>query len=219
MNCNKKDLLLYAVTDRSWTAGRTLYEQTEEALKGGVTCLQFREKNLKGAELAEQAGQIQKLCARYRVPFIVNDNAQLAYAIDADGVHLGQEDMSVPEARKLLGQHKIIGVSARTVDQALLAFEQGADYLGAGAVFATGTKKDTVPLSILQLKEICSAVSIPCVAIGGISKNNIRQLSGSGISGIAAISAIFAQTDIQKAAEELREEAEKIIWGSFSGNL
>ncbi len=219
MNCKKEELLLYAVTDRSWTSGRTLCEQTKEALKGGVTFLQYREKNLTGPELFEEAGKIQKLCAAYQVPFIVNDSVKLAKDMDADGVHLGQEDMCAAEARKLLGEGKIIGVSARTVQQALLAQEQGADYLGVGAVFPTGTKQNARPVSFLQLKEICSAVSIPCVAIGGITRQNLAKLAGSGISGIAAVSAIFAEADVQKAAKELREEAEKIIWGHSIRNF
>lgn len=219
MNCDKKDLLLYAVTDRSWLNGRTLCEQAEEALQGGVTFLQLREKRLSGQELLKEAEAVKELCARYHVPFIINDSVELAKAVDADGVHIGQKDMDVPAARAVLGPDKIIGVSARTVEQARLAQEQGADYLGVGAVFPTGTKQDTEVISPVRLASVCRAVSIPAVAIGGITKDNLAELSGSGISGIAVVSALFAQPDIRKAAKELKERAKEIIWDRFTGNL
>lgn len=219
MNCDKKDLLLYAVTDRSWLNGRTLCEQAEEALQGGVTFLQLREKKLSGQELLKEAEAVKELCARYHVPFIINDSVELAKAVDADGVHIGQKDMDVPAARAVLGPDKIIGVSARTVEQARLAQEQGADYLGVGAVFPTGTKQDTEVISFAQLASVCRAVSVPAVAIGGITKDNLAELSGSGISGIAVVSALFAQPDIRKAAMELKEKAKEIIWDRFTGNL
>ncbi len=219
MNCNEKDLLLYAVTDRSWLNGRTLYEQAEEALQGGVTFLQLREKSMSEPEVLEEAREIKKLCASYHVPFLINDSAELAKAAGADGVHIGQKDMDVPAARAILGPHKIIGVSARTVEQALLAQEQGADYLGVGAVFPTGTKQDARVISFKQLSAVCKAVSIPAVAIGGITKDNMEELAGSGISGIAVISAIFAQPDIRQAARDLKEKAEAVIWNRFIRNL
>ena len=207
MNCRKEELLLYAVTDRSWLNGRTLYEQAEEALQGGVTMLQLREKRMPEQELLEEAKRMKALCARYQVPLIINDNVELAHKVDADGVHVGQKDTDALTARRILGPDKIIGVSARTVEQALLAQEQGADYLGVGAVFPTGTKQDAQVISYERLRSICEAVTIPVAAIGGITKDNLAGLSGSGISGIAVVSAIFAQPDIKQAVRELREKA------------
>lgn len=204
MNCEDKDLLLYAVTDRSWLNGRTLYEQVKEAVLGGVTFLQLREKNLSDQEFLEEAKEIKKLCTRYQVPLIINDRVEIACLADADGVHLGQSDMDVRKARAKLGPDKIIGVSAKTVEQALLAQEQGADYLGVGAVFQTGTKSDATAISHEQLRDVCKAVSIPVVAIGGITKDNLTELSGSGVSGIAVVSAIFAQPNIMQAASQLK---------------
>lgn len=209
MTCRKEDLLLYAVTDRSWLNGRTLYEQAEEALQGGVTMLQLREKNMPKPELLEEAERMKELCARYQVPLIMNDNVELARRVDADGVHVGQKDMDARTARRILGPDKIIGVSARTVEQALLAQEQGADYLGVGAVFPTGTKQDAQVIPYERLRAICEAVSIPVAAIGGITKDNLSSLSGSGICGIAVVSAVFAQPDIRQAVRELREQAIK----------
>lgn len=207
MNCRKENLLLYAVTDRSWLNGRTLYEQAEEALQGGVTMLQLREKKMPEPEFLKEAERMKALCARYQVPLIINDNVELACRVDADGVHVGQKDTDVLTARRILGPDKIIGVSARTVEQALLAQEQGADYLGVGAVFPTGTKQDAQVISYERLRSICEAVSIPVAAIGGITRDNLGSLSGSGISGIAVVSAVFAQSDIRQAVRELREKA------------
>lgn len=189
----REQMLLYAVTDRHWLNGRTLYEQVEEALKGGATFIQLREKDLTEEEFLEEAKKIQQLCKKYRVPFIINDNVKLAKEIDADGVHVGQSDMEALDVRAQLGEDKIIGVSARTVEQALLAEKHGADYLGVGAVFQTGTKTDAREVEHSVLKEICSKVDIPVVAIGGITQDNVKELSGSGINGVAVISAIFAQ--------------------------
>ncbi len=213
MKCQKQDLLLYAITDRSWLHGQTLCQQVEKALQGGVTFLQLRDKDLPMQEFLEEAIEIQKLCAHYQVPFIINDYVEVARAIHANGVHVGQGDMDALAARERLGRDQIVGVSARTVEQALLAQEHGADYLGVGAVFPTGTKKDTVPVSKEQLKAICEAVSIPVVAIGGITNRNLAQLAGSGISGIAVVSAIFAQPDITRAANDLKRQAAEIIKG------
>ena len=212
MKLDKKDLLLYAVTDRSWLDGRTLYEQVQQALQGGVTMLQLREKNRSGQELFHEAMQIKNLCARY-------DNVFLAQETDADGVHLGQNDMDAGSARARLGPDKIIGVTARTVQQALAAQAQGADYIGTGAVFATATKQDAQVIGPKQLKGICNAVTIPAVAIGGITGENMAELSGSGICGIAVVSALFARPDIRLAAEQLRKKAEGMIWNHFTGNL
>lgn len=211
MNCRKEDLLLYAVTDRSWLSGHTLYEQVEKALQGGVTMVQLREKKLTEHEFLEEAVKMKELCVRYHVPLIINDRVDIAHMADADGVHIGQKDTDLCTARAVLGPNKIIGVSARTVEQAKLACEQGADYLGIGAVFPTGTKQDAEVISYERLKEVCEAASIPAVAIGGITKNNLNCLFGSGISGIAVVSAVFAQQDIRSAANALREQLTKLF--------
>ena len=207
----REQMLLYAVTDRHWLNGRTLYEQVEEALKGGATFIQLREKDLTEEEFLEEAKKIQQLCKEYRVPFIINDNVKLAKEIDADGVHVGQSDMEALDVRAQLGEDKIIGVSARTVEQALLAEKHGADYLGVGAVFQTGTKTDAREVEHSVLKEICTKVDIPVVAIGGITQDNVKELSGSGINGVAVISAIFAQKDIETATAKLKSCVEQIV--------
>ena len=207
----RKSLLLYAVTDRHWTGEKTLYQQTEEAILGGTTFLQIREKELNEADFEKEALELQALCKKYKVPFIVNDNVELAKKIDADGVHVGQEDMNACKVRELLGPDKILGVSAQTVEEAILAEKQGADYLGVGAVFPTGSKSDAIDVSHETLKAICKAVKIPVVAIGGITKDNLCQLKGSGIAGISVISAIFAQKDIKAAAEELKKRTLEIL--------
>ena len=195
MKVKKESLLLYAVTDRYWLNGRTLYSVVEEALEGGTTFLQLR----------------QELCRKYGVPFIVNDNVDVALAMGADGIHVGQHDMEAGDVRALLGPDKILGVSAQTVEQAVLAEQRGADYLGVGAVFPTGSKDDADDVSHETLKAICDAVSIPVVAIGGISQQNVRQLAGSGICGIAVISAIFAQKDIKAATALLKETTMEML--------
>ena len=192
----KEDLLLYAVTDRHWLNGETLYSQVEKTLEGGTTFVQLREKELDEAHFLEEAKKIKELCDRYHVPFVINDNVDIALEIDADGVHVGQGDMEAGDVRAKLGPDKIIGVSAQTVEQALLAQERGADYLGVGAVFHTDSKADAADISHETLKAITEAVDIPVIAIGGISKENVSELSGTGICGIAVISAIFAEQDI-----------------------
>jgi len=195
---------LYAVTDRSWLNGQTLYEQVEQALKGGVTLVQLREKGLGAEQFLQEARQIQQLCRRFGVPLIINDSIEVALAVDADGVHLGQDDANAAQARQLLGKDKIIGISAHNVQEALQAVQDGADYLGSGAVFGSGTKTNVSTLPMQTLREICSAVPIPVVAIGGITEQNLQQLSGSGIAGAAVVSAIFAQENIEEAAIRLR---------------
>lgn len=207
----REQMLLYAVTGRHWLNGQTLYEQVEEALKGGATFIQLREKDLTEEEFLEEAKKIQQLCKKYRVPFIINDNVKLAKEIDADGVHVGQSDMETLDVRAQLGEDKIIGVSARTVEQALLAEKHGADYLGVGAVFQTGTKTDAREVEHSVLKEICTKVDIPVVAIGGITQDNVKELSGSGINGVAVISAIFAQKDIETATAKLKSCVEQMV--------
>lgn len=211
MNCTKEDLLLYAVTDRAWLNGRTLYEQVEEALQGGATFIQLREKNLDREHFMEEAVELKKLCRQYHVPFVINDDVEIAAMVDADGVHVGQSDMEAGDVRAKLGPDKILGVSAQTVEQAVLAEKRGADYLGVGAVFSTGSKADADDVSHETLKAICEAVSIPVIAIGGISVNNVSQLKGIGICGIAVISAIFAQKDITAATKELKQLTAKLF--------
>lgn len=212
MKCDKKDLLLYAVTDRSWLNGKSLYEQVEQALKGGVSFVQLREKNLNTEAFLQEAIQIQSLCRTYGVPFVINDNIDIALAMNADGVHVGQKDMEVSKVRAKLGPGKLIGVSAQTVEQAVKAEKEGASYLGVGAVFATDSKLDAIEVSHETLKEICKSVEIPVVAIGGINKENIKELSESGICGVAVISAIFAQSDIEKATDDLKKQVEKMLY-------
>ena len=211
MRCDKKSLLLYAVTDRTWLNDETLYEQVEKAINGGATIVQLREKNLDEENFLNEALEIQKLCRKYNILFVVNDNVEIARKINADGVHVGQSDMEAVNVRAMLGNDKILGVSVQTVEQALLAEKQGADYLGVGAVFPTGSKADADDVSYETLKAICEAVSIPVVAIGGISASNVSALKDSGISGIAVISAIFAARDIESAAKRLKELAEKVV--------
>lgn len=211
MKFDKKDLLLYAVTDRGWLNGQTLYEQVEKAIKGGATFIQLREKELDEKSFLSEAIEIQSLCRKYNVPFVINDNVDIAKRMNADGVHVGQSDMEAGNVRQILGEDKILGVSAQTVEQAILAEKQGADYLGVGAVFATGSKDDADHVSLDTLKAICNAVSIPVVAIGGIGKQNVSKLKDSGICGIAVISAIFAADDITKATQELKTVTGKVI--------
>lgn len=211
MKLDKKDLLLYAITDRSWLKEKTLACQVEEALKGGVTFLQLREKDLDRDSFKKEALQIQKLCQKYHVPFIINDDVELAKEIHADGVHIGQNDCELIKAREVLGKDKIIGVSAHNLEEARKAYENGADYLGVGAIFATDTKKDASHVSFAMLKDICTNVDIPVVAIGGISDNNMIQLTGSGIAGIAVISAIFAKENIEQATKRLKETVSRLV--------
>ena len=204
MKLDKKDLLLYAVTDRHWLGDRTLYEVVKESLDGGATFIQLREKNLDQEHFLEEAKELKKLCAEYKVPFVINDNVDIALEIDADGVHVGQSDMEAGDVRAKLGPDKIIGVSPQTVEQALLAEKNGANYLGVGAVFPTGSKDDAVEVSHETLKAICEAVSIPVIAIGGITVDNTSVLAGTGICGIAVISAIYGQENILEATKKLK---------------
>lgn len=207
----KKDLLLYAVTDRSWLGEETLYEQVEKALKGGATFIQLREKELDEEHFLEEAIALKELCHKYHVPFVINDNVKIAKKMDADGVHVGQSDMEADDVRKILGEDKILGVSAQTVEQAVLAEKMGADYLGVGAVFSTSTKKDASAISKERVKAICEAVHIPVIAIGGITADNILTLKGSGICGIAVVSAIFAAKDIEDATGVLLEKTTAMV--------
>ena len=195
MKCNKKHMLLYAVTDRAWVGKQSLYQQVEAALKGGVTCVQLREKELDEARFLQEARDICALCHQYKVPFIVNDNVDIAIACGADGVHVGQEDMEAGKVRRRVGDAMILGVSAHTVEEARQAVRDGADYLGVGAVFPTNTKTDAGRMSNETLRAICGAVNVPIVAIGGINQNNIGKLAGSGGSGAALGAALFSAYD------------------------
>lgn len=230
-NIDRHAMLLYAVTDRSWlgkgstndcstndgsssdgsTNDCSLEAAVEEAIKGGATLIQLREKTLDTKSLGELAVRLMRITKRYSVPLIVNDNTTAAALADADGVHVGQGDMSTKECRKLIGKGKILGVSAQTAAQAVAAQEDGADYIGVGAVFSTSTKADADNVSLETLREICSSVDIPVVAIGGICSSNIQKLAGSGISGVAVVSAIFAAPNIREAAEELRGLAKEVV--------
>ena len=211
MKSVKEMMLLYAVTDRCWVGKQTLAEQVEDALRGGITCLQLREKELDSEEFLSEANQIKKLCKDHDVPFIINDNVEVALKCGADGIHVGQHDMKLENVKALTGGNMIIGVSAQTVEQAKEAEKNGADYLGVGAMFSTGTKPDADDVSYETLKAICSAVSIPVVAIGGINKENIMQLSGSGADGVALVSAIFSAEDIESECKKLKAAASAMI--------
>lgn len=208
------DLLVYAVTDRAWTGEQTLLQQLETALKAGVTLVQLREKELDGEAFLREALEVKKLTDAYGVPLIINDNVEVAAACNASGVHMGQEDLElgldIGEVRRLMGPDKIIGVTAKTVEQARKAQAAGADYIGSGAVFGSSTKRDAVPMTMERLREITSAVSIPVVAIGGIHAGNAAALAGTGIAGLAVVSGIFGAEDIDAAVRELRRIAERV---------
>ncbi len=211
MKFNKDMLLLYAITDRSWVGKQSLYEQLEDALIGGVTLVQLREKNLDEDTFLTEALQIKELCHRYNVPLIINDHVDIALKSGADGVHVGIEDAPVAEIRQKTGKAFIIGATAKTVEQAQAAEKAGADYLGVGAVFPSPTKQNAIRITTTQLKEICSSVSIPAVAIGGIQLDNMKMLQGGGMAGIATVSAIFAAEDIKTATATLKERAKAIL--------
>ena len=211
INFDRNCLRLYAVTDRSWLGDETLYTQVEKALKGGATMIQIREKELDEAHFEQEAREIQQLCKSYKVPLIINDNVALAKRIHADGVHIGQSDMQLVSAREILGDDKIIGVTAKTVEQAKEAEASGADYLGSGAVFGSSTKSDAKPMDHALLQRICESVSIPVVAIGGITSGNAVRLSGRGIAGIAVVSGIFANPDIEAETRHLLELVNNIL--------
>lgn len=211
MKFEKNMLLLYGITDRAWEGRQTLYEQVEEALKGGVTILQLREKNLKEEDFIREAVELRSLCHKYQVPLIINDNVQVAIKSGADGVHVGITDAPVAEIRKLTGKDFIIGATAKTVEQAGEAEKNGADYLGVGAVFPSSTKKTAIRITREELERICSSVKIPAVAIGGITDENISEIKGGGMSGIAVVSAIFGAENIEKATAKLKEKAREAV--------
>ncbi len=211
MKCDKKTMLLYAVTDRAWVGKQSLYEQVESALKGGVTCVQLREKEMAEEEFLKEALEISALCRKYGVPFFINDNVEIAIKCQADGIHVGQEDMEASQVRKKVGEDMMIGVSVHSVEEALEAVKKGADCLGVGAMFSTSTKKDVNFLPKESLKDICQAVNVPVVAIGGIGKSNIMDLSGTGVDGVALVSAIFSADDIEEECRKLRKLSEKMV--------
>lgn len=207
----RRALRLYAVTDRAWVGRQTFAEQMEAALRGGATCLQLREKDLPYDAFLAEALDVRRLCERHGVPMIVNDNLDVALRAGADGVHVGQSDRPAAEVRRLLGPAPILGVSAQTVEQALEAERAGADYLGVGAVFPTATKRDADAVPLPTLRAICAAVRIPVVAIGGIAADNLAQLRGSGIAGVAVVSALFAQPDIETATRALLARLQELL--------
>lgn len=211
MKFDRTHMRLYAVTDRTWLGTQTLSQQVEQALKGGATCIQLREKELSGEEMLAEATELRKLCGLYKVPFIINDRVDIAIRCNADGVHVGQEDMDADQVRKRIGDHMLLGVSVQTVEQAMRAEQSGADYLGVGAMFTTSTKADASSVSRTMLSDICGAVSIPVVAIGGISSSNIYELRETGIEGVAVVSALFAREDIEAATKELRTLVDQIL--------
>ena len=211
MKCNKEMMLLYAVTDRMWTGKQTLMEQVEDALKGGATCMQLREKELDEAAFLQEALEMKALCEKYHVPFFVNDNVEIAVKCKADGIHVGQSDMATAKVRQTVGENIMIGVSVHSVEEALEAVRNGADCLGVGAMFSTSTKTDANVLTKEVLKEICDAVDVPVVAIGGISKENMMELSGTGVDGVALVSAIFAAEDFEQECRVLRQLAEEMV--------
>ncbi|MBQ4045801.1 MAG: thiamine phosphate synthase [Lachnospiraceae bacterium] len=211
MKCDKKAMRLYAVTDRAWVGRQTLYEQVESALKGGATCVQLREKELDDAAFLEEAIEICALCHRFGVPFFINDNVDIAIKCKADGIHVGQEDMEAAQVRQKVGDDMIIGVSVHSVEEALEAVKHGADCLGVGAMFSTSTKTDVNVLPKEVLKDICDAVDIPVVAIGGIGRNNIAELAGTGVDGVALVSAIFSAEDIENECRLLRQLSEDMV--------
>ena len=211
MKCDKEMMLLYAVTDRAWVGEQSLYEQVESALKGGATCIQLREKDLNDEDFLAEALDIAALCMRYDVPFIINDHVDIAIQSKADGIHVGQEDMPVAQVREKVGNDMIIGVSVSSPEEALEAGRNGADYLGVGAVFSTSTKLDVNILSKETLREICTAVDVPVVAIGGIGKANISQLSGTGVDGVALVSAIFSAENIEDECRLLRSLSKEMV--------
>lgn len=208
----RKALVLYAITDRGWLKpGEKLTDKVREALEGGATMIQLREKDLDEARMEEEAAEIRKLCSAFDVPFLLDDDVELAVSLNCDGVHVGQSDMEAGRVREIIGPDRILGVSVGTVEEAVRAEKQGADYIGAGAVFHTGTKKNAEDITHETFREICKAVSIPVVAIGGIARENVAQLSGLGSAGISVISAVFGAPDIREATADLKKRTLEML--------
>lgn len=207
----RSSLRLYAVTDRSWLNNRTIKDCVKEAILGGASMIQLREKDLPIDDFIKEAKEIKEICNQYNVLFIINDSLEVFKAVDADGIHVGQNDLSADYVRKEIGNNKILGVSAETKDEAILAYKMGADYLGVGTIFNTSTKLDAITVKMETLKEITNNVNIPVVAIGGINLNNIKELKDTNISGVAVVSAIFAKDDIISSTKELLKEVNKIV--------
>ncbi len=212
MKCNKNMMLLYAVTNSKLPSKLPLMEQVEASLKGGITCLQLREKDLDDEAFLARAIEMQRLCKRYNVPLIINDNVRVAIQSGASGIHVGQSDMPLSEVRKLVGENMIIGVSAHNVEEAKLAEAGGADYLGVGAIYATTTKPDASYVPVSELKRICRAVRIPVVAIGGMERGTISKLSGTGVDGVAMVSAIFAADNIEQECRKLLRLSKDMVY-------
>ena len=208
----RRAMLLYAVTDQTWLKeGQTLLSVCEEVLDNGSTFLQIREKDLSPAAFEAEAAKLKALCEQYRVPYVVNDSVEIALAIGADGVHVGQSDIRGRDIRAIIGPDRILGISAGTVAEAVAAEQAGADYIGVGAVFGTSTKRNARNLTVEQLREICGAVSIPVVAIGGINASNLTELRCSGVDGVAVVSAIFAAEDPGAATRELLRLSQEMV--------
>lgn len=211
MKCDRKYMQLYAVTDRAWTGKQTLLEQVESAIMGGATCVQLREKELGDEEFLAEAIEMKSLCASYGVPLFINDNVEVAIKCGADGIHVGQEDMAAAKVREKVGDSMMIGVSAHSVEEAIKAVENGADCLGVGAMFATSTKEVKGILPKEMLRDICVAVDVPVVAIGGVGEHNLAELSGTGIAGVAIVSDIFSADDIEAKCKRLKELTNNLI--------
>ncbi|MGO1369060.1 MAG: thiamine phosphate synthase [Senegalia sp. (in: firmicutes)] len=211
MKIDKKSMLLYVVTDRTWLGENSLVDQVEDTLKAGATFIQLREKDLPFEDFLKEAKEIKVITDRYKLPFVINDNVEVAIKCNADGVHVGQEDMNARNVRNLIGEDKILGVSASTVKEAKAAEENGADYIGVGAIVSTSTKEEAKVVSMDTLKDICHAVSIPVVAIGGINEENVLKLKGSGVDGICVISAIFSKENIYDASKKLYNLSSKMV--------
>lgn len=211
LKADKKSMLLYAVTDRTWLNGKSLESEVEKICKAGITFIQLREKGITDEEFIEEAKKIKLITDKYKIPFVINDNIEVAKAVNADGVHIGQSDMEAKKARDILGEDKIIGISAGNLDEALAAEKNGADYIGVGAMFHTDTKQDATSVTFEEIKEITQKVNIPVVAIGGINKDNVLKLSGSGVDGIAVIAAIFAENNVEEATKNMLKLAQKMV--------
>ncbi|WP_400204197.1 thiamine phosphate synthase [Candidatus Methanomassiliicoccus intestinalis] len=211
MKFTKESLKLYVITDRSWIGNRSMSEEVEKTLKAGATCLQIREKNISYDEYVSKSIELRKICNKYNVPFIVNDNIEVALASGADGVHVGQKDILNKNVRSIIGSDKILGISANSIELAIAAEKAGADYIGVGSIQLSPTKGESKILSTEYVNEICNSVSIPVVAIGGINEQNIPRLKGIGIAGVAVISAVFGKEDVTEATYKLRKLVDEYI--------